>query len=226
MARYYRRRRQSGSALKGRPFLIFDVVTALGTLIFQLLVWLFRFFVWAIRSLIRCFKKKKHSSEWDFLYTEDQAQSDSYSASGIPTETKPDGTKPNSKKYSTKQMVSQCELNFMAAIREVLNEINPEYILTPQVNLTSIIQRSTRYANELFRNVDFGVFDQEYRVVVLIEINDKTHEQYERRDRDHKVKAILAEAGIPLITLWTKYGIDKAYIKERLSEYCKPVLTT
>ncbi len=125
-------------------------------------------------------------------------------------------------KYESKQLLSQCEVKYMTAIKEVLNEINPDYILTPQVNLASIIKRKTKYANELFRNLDFGVFDKSYKIVVAIEINDKTHNQQERRSRDKKVSAILAEANIPLITFWTKYGINKDYIRAKLSEFCFP----
>ncbi len=176
--------------------------------------------LWAFQRVIRLFDKSNKRNQSD--NTTNMSGFDSRPIVTFESSTAKVESTSATGKYASKQMLSQCEVNYMSVIKEVLNEINPDYILTPQVNLTSIIQRKTKYANELFRNVDFGVFDNNYNVVVLIEINDKTHNLQERRERDSKVKTILAEANVPLITFWTKYGINKDYIKEKLSEYCSP----
>lgn len=52
----------------------------------------------------------------------------------------------------------------------------------------------------------------------MIEINDKTHLQKARRERDAKVHEICYEAGIPIINLWTSYGVNRSYIKEKIEE--------
>ena len=53
------------------------------------------------------------------------------------------------------------------------------------------------------------------------------HTQPERIERDKKVAFICAQAGIPLITFWTKYGINEIYIKKRLYKYLQlPIITT
>ncbi len=60
----------------------------------------------------------------------------------------------------------------------------------PQVNLASIIKKEkdfpTQYQNELYRNIDFGIFDKDtMEVKLLIEINDKTQcNQTEKRDNN------------------------------------------
>ena len=48
---------------------------------------------------------------------------------------------------------------------------------------------SEKYRLELFRVIDFGIFDQEYKLCVLVEINDPSHETPER-ERDKKVVEI------------------------------------
>ena len=121
--------------------------------------------------------------------------------------------------YSLKNSImTECEKDFFAVFKEI---IEPQYTIQPQINLASVIDKEhhTKYRNELFRNIDFGIFDKNYSLILLIEINDQSHTQSHRIDRDNKVKSICADAGIPLITFWTKYGIDKEYIYNRLLEY-------
>ena len=126
--------------------------------------------------------------------------------------------------YSTKEsLLSNTEKAYFSAIKEIAGS---RYTVQPQVNLASIIEKTSHskyrnelFRNELFRNIDFGIFDENYKLLVLIEINDQTHNQDERKARDKKVKEICAEAGIPIITFWTKYGIKPDYIKSRLSEH-------
>lgn len=126
---------------------------------------------------------------------------------------------PSAPTYSAKDsMMTDCERGYYEAIKEL---IGTKYFIQPQVNLASVInkQSQSKYRNELFRNIDFGIFDSNYHLLVLIEINDSTHENQNRRERDQKIRTICAEANIPLIVFWTKYGIDRAYIKQRLCQY-------
>lgn len=76
----------------------------------------------------------------------------------------------------------------------------------------------SRFQNELYRNVDFIITDLFYRPLVVVEINDQTHLAEDRRERDKKVASICEEAGIPIIRLWTSYGINQEYIKKRILE--------
>lgn len=95
-----------------------------------------------------------------------------------------------------------------------------KYIILPQINLASIIDKvGEGFRTELFRNVDFGVFDYNYRPVLLIEINDNTHFRKDRVERDEKVIEICKKAKIPLICFWTKDGIDNQKIYKTLSKH-------
>ena len=70
----------------------------------------------------------------------------------------------------------------------------------------------------MFRNVDFLITDGNYVPRIVIEINDMSHNSSDRKERDEKVKNICEEAGIPIITLWTSYGINQSYINEKIAE--------
>ena len=114
-------------------------------------------------------------------------------------------------------LVTDTEMKFLKCIKEVLPE---GYLIQPQANLASFIFRTdgAKYQNELYRNVDFIITDLSYKPLILIEINDQTHLSHDRAERDKKVANICEEAGIPIIKLWTSYGVNPAYIKKRIEE--------
>ena len=116
-----------------------------------------------------------------------------------------------------KTLISKSEQGFYNAIKASVPE---EYCVFPQINLASFIDRTdnVRFHNELFRNVDFLITDAEYTPKFIIEINDQTHLNNDRKERDEKVKKICEEAGIPILTLWTSYGVNPEYIKGRINE--------
>lgn len=126
----------------------------------------------------------------------------------------------NSKEYTYQlrdSLISQTEKNFLSAIKSVLPQ---NYFIQPQVNLSSIIDKTdnTRFRNELFRNIDGCIFDQNYKPIVLVEINDSTHNEKKRIERDKKVKDICEEAGIPLVRFWTCYGINTDYMQNIITK--------
>ena len=114
-------------------------------------------------------------------------------------------------------LMSKAEQGFYAAIKKSVPE---GYCVFPQINLASIIDRTddARFHNELFRNVDFLITNSEYQPKFIIEINDQTHLSADRKERDEKVKKICEEAGIPILKLWTSYGINADYIKGKIDE--------
>ena len=124
-----------------------------------------------------------------------------------------------SSNYSAKDSImTDCEKAFFEAIKEI---VGVQYTVQPQINLASVIDKEScsKYRNELFRNIDFGVFDRNYSLVLLIEINDPSHLRQDRSARDSKVREICESAGIPLVTFWTKYGINKVYMRDQLARY-------
>ncbi len=123
------------------------------------------------------------------------------------------------KHYQAKSLLTPTERKYFEAIKLATPN---NYIVYPQINLATIIDRvdEHKYQNELYRNIDFAIFDTFNRPVLLIEINDNTHKEPTRIERDRKVKEICKKANIPLITFWTSYGINQEYIKKQIANYC------
>lgn len=120
--------------------------------------------------------------------------------------------------YSPKeQYVTETEQAYYYILLEIAGN---NYYVFPQVNLASVISKDTPgYRTELFRNVDFGFFDASFRPVLLIEINDGSHLRNDRKERDKSVNKICKMAKIPLLTFWTKDGINAERIKKAVNKY-------
>ena len=117
--------------------------------------------------------------------------------------------------YIKKNFMTQSELFFY----EKIKELETDYKIVPQINLATIIKKTSKgYINELFRNIDFAIFDKEYKnLLLLIELNDSTHNDNNRKDRDLKVKKICNDANIKLIVFYTKYPNEKDYVLRRIN---------
>lgn len=94
-----------------------------------------------------------------------------------------------------------------------------DYKVIPQLNLALIIKKeaTNKFQNELYKNIDFAIFNKTLtNLIILIELNDSTHQQYKRKYRDIKVKKICDKANIKLITFYTKYDNKEDYIINRI----------
>ena len=113
--------------------------------------------------------------------------------------------KPLKYTYKSKNcLMTNTELKYFESFKRILQ--NTRYIIIPQVCLSSIVERKEthKFQSELSRITDFCIFTEDYKPVLVIEINDKTHKKRSRKDRDNKVKYILKSAKINLLTIWTK----------------------
>lgn len=100
---------------------------------------------------------------------------------------------------------------------------NTDYIVIPQVNLATIIDKVSNnndiWRSELFHNIDFCIFNKDtFLPVLLIEINDNRHySDWKVRKRDEKVENICKEVNLPFIKFWPQlYDFDANYNKKRL----------
>lgn len=120
--------------------------------------------------------------------------------------------------YKKKKIMSQNEINFYNKLKNIESKMNVKVF--PQINLASVIEKinKTRYQTELFRNIDYGIFNEEYELILLIELNDQTHNQKNRIKRDKSVKEICQKANIKIITFYTKYPNELEYIENRIKK--------
>ena len=104
--------------------------------------------------------------------------------------------------------------------RDILHEqINIK--VHPQINLATVIKKisNQRYQNELYRNIDFAIFNYDYtKLLLLVEINDSSHNEKNRKKRDHSVDEIVKQANIRLIKYYTNKPNDRNYVKERIKK--------
>ena len=117
--------------------------------------------------------------------------------------------------YTRKKLMTDYEYKFY----NILKELQDNYIIVPQLNLAAVVKKinNNRYYSELFRNIDFAIFTKDYQeLLLLIELNDQTHNNYNRKDRDLKVKKICNDIGVKLMTFYTKYPNEKAYVINRI----------
>lgn len=124
------------------------------------------------------------------------------------------------KRYESKEYISDYEKHFLTIIE---NQFGQYYRIQPQVALSSIVNKNKKYAreyqNELYRTLDIGIFDKKtFQPLLMIEINDSTHKQANRYERDLKVREILKEAEIPLLTFYTHYSNNTPYVIKRIKE--------
>lgn len=116
-------------------------------------------------------------------------------------------------------LMTKTEKLFYECIQTLLD--GSEYIVLPQIPLSAVIAKTTSftpYWRELYHIVDFGIFDAEFRPLVLIEVNDSSHTRPDRQERDRKVRGIVRKASLPLITLLAEKGVHDWFIKKRLNE--------
>ena len=91
----------------------------------------------------------------------------------------------------------------------LVSEMGPDYYFFPQMHLDAIVQPTEirkdrfyafRHINQ--KSVDFVACDKkQLRPLFVIELDDKTHNQPKRVERDREVERILHVAGIPLIRI-------------------------
>ena len=91
----------------------------------------------------------------------------------------------------------------------LVSAVGSEYLIFAQVHLPTLVDNKVvgqnwrgafRHISE--KSVDFVLCDKAYISPKLaIELDDKTHERPERRDRDREVERILQGAGMPLLRL-------------------------
>jgi len=128
-----------------------------------------------------------------------------------------DNIKVSKKSYKIKPFMTNAEQCFYQKLLHL--EECGNFKIVPQVNLASIIKKVSkeRFQTELYRNVDFAIFDKSLTTLfLLIELNDNSHNTYRRKNRDKKVKEICENANIKLITFYNKYSNKSEYIIERV----------
>ena len=132
-----------------------------------------------------------------------------------PDDTQPADAEKVLPEYARKRTyISRAEYNFLLLLREIAPD---QYDVVPQVPLAAVIDKKTQnaYRNELFRIVDYLFVDKDsYEPLLLVELNDASHQKAERMERDRKVAEICERAGMPLIAFTTAESKDARLVRK------------
>lgn len=123
--------------------------------------------------------------------------------------------------YKKKRIMTQCEQEFFKRLYTLLKE---KYYIAFQVPLSSIVEKisTSKYKNELYRTIDYALIDKStYETILLIELNDMSHLEERRIERDKKVKEICDNAGLKLIAFWTNTYYTDEEILSKIESYTK-----
>jgi hypothetical protein len=118
---------------------------------------------------------------------------------------------------------------FSAAERsfyEVLRRLAPDHTVFAKVRLADLVHVSKgttswqSHFNRIIRkHVDFVLCDRDLAPVVAIELDDASHDEEERKDRDEFVDQVLASAGLPIVHIRAKRAYAMDQLRGELRSY-------
>lgn len=120
-----------------------------------------------------------------------------------------------------KYIITLTELNFYNILLEIAKEL--DLILFSQVSLYNIIE--TKYNNQSAFNkiksktIDFVLVDKNNcRIKLCIELDDYTHNRYDRIERDKFINKLFSDLEIDLIRFKASNYYNKEALKKRIQE--------
>jgi very-short-patch-repair endonuclease len=130
-------------------------------------------------------------------------------------------------KYRRKDfLISRAEHEFFDILVELIGD---QYYVFPQIHLPTILDNKVvgqnwkgafRHIDE--KSVDFVICDKAHiKPLLAIELDDRTHERENRKERDEEVELILRESGLPLLRFGNNGHFDKEEIKRLIQEKIK-----
>lgn len=123
--------------------------------------------------------------------------------------------------YKQKKYITTLNENeFYKVLIEIVKEL--DLILYSQVSLYAIIQVKNEYKeyDEFFDNIksksiDFVIVDKKTnKIKICIELDDNTHKQWKRKQRDKFINKLFDDLKIPLL----RYPVYPKYYKETLKK--------
>ena len=126
------------------------------------------------------------------------------------------------KQYKAKKLMNKNETKIYEMLKSIFN--NSYFHVFPQVGLRSIIDtpQTNKTSEELYRYVDFGVFDENYMPMLIIELNGENHSKDPFMiARDLSVEQILTKCEIPILTIWTNDLPKKTELQKQICDLIK-----
>jgi hypothetical protein len=120
-------------------------------------------------------------------------------------------------------LLSPAERSFFGVLQQAMSS---DYLIFAKVRLADIVRpvqspsRSgwqSAFNRITGKHVDFVLCDSLHlEVLAVIELDDKTHQRFERGTRDGLVNSALADAGIPVLRIPARQTYSPSHIREQV----------
>lgn len=128
--------------------------------------------------------------------------------------------------YQLKQnYLTPAELSFFSVLK---NAVQDKYEIVPQVPLKSImnvkpsVRDFYRYFNKIDRKVvDFVLFEKIiYKPVLIIELDDSSHNNLDRKDRDYFIDKVAETVKLPILHIPVKSYYNVGDLIDKINSIC------
>jgi hypothetical protein len=121
---------------------------------------------------------------------------------------------------------SKAERSFYGVLKDA---VGTDYVLFAKVRLCDLVkvaagtERWQSHHNRIAsKHVDFVLCDTQYvRPMLVIELDDGSHDREDRKDRDGLVDRILTAAQIPILRVAAKASYPPKELREKIQELLK-----
>ncbi len=129
--------------------------------------------------------------------------------------------------FFNKNFITPAELNFLSVLRQTVSN---QIVICTKVSLGDLFttkrddySQYTTYMNKIRRkHVDFLLCDSAtMRPLVGIELDDKSHEREDRKERDKFVDGVFKASGLPLLHI----PVKRSYVPTELTAQLAPYLS-
>ncbi len=135
-------------------------------------------------------------------------------------------SKPNYRYNKKSFLITRAEHEFFDILVEVLGN---QYYVFPQIHLIDMLDNKVvgqnwkgAFSHINQKSVDYVICDKAYiKPLLAIELDDRSHEREDRKDRDGNVEQILKDAGMPLLRFGNNGSFNKEEIKHLILEKLK-----
>ena len=128
--------------------------------------------------------------------------------------------------YKREKIFSKTEIQFLAILEQII--VNPDLKIFGQVAIEEIItvdySKTKEFKNRQIarnkinrRRFDYVIVNKnDYSTVCVIELNDKSHNQPKRQQRDEALRAICKDVNLPLIEITAAMQYDTGAVMRKM----------
>ena len=126
-----------------------------------------------------------------------------------------------------KYLLTKAEKSFYEILRAV---VAPHAVLA-KVRLADLVEaderhlpRRSNFDHIKSKHIDFVICDRALPPIIVIELDDSSHQRPDRVARDRDVNRILEIAGLPILRVPVREAYDEAEIAKQLLAKLRPVV--